>query len=263
MASDCNSGAMSPDPHDEVVRRSFDRQVGLFSGPDSPFARRPEGALAWLEPLADDMLVLDVACGAGHAAETVAPEVREVVGIDLTATLLELGAARLRDAGITNVLLQEGNAEALPFVAESFDLVFCRSALHHMADPRPGRRRDGAHVPPGRSGRALRPARALGRGTRRLRPSPPADRPVARPRLPRGGARRRCCPTRSPSPTATPPSDGCRSTSPSPSSPTSTPCSRAFRAELDGGERTGFDPQFEDGKFVVSFRSCVVHGTRE
>ena len=37
----------------------------------------------------------------------------------------------------------------------------------------------------------------------------------------------------------------------------------AFRAELDGGERTGFDPQFEDGKFVVSFRSCVVHGTRD
>ena len=71
------SPPFAPDPHenhDEVVRRSFDRQVGLFSGPDSPFARRPEGALAWLEPLTDDMLVLDVACGAGHAAETVAPE---------------------------------------------------------------------------------------------------------------------------------------------------------------------------------------------
>jgi hypothetical protein len=37
----------------------------------------------------------------------------------------------------------------------------------------------------------------------------------------------------------------------------------AFRAELDGGERTGFEPQIEDGKFVVSFRSCVVHGTRQ
>jgi SAM-dependent methyltransferase len=33
------------------------------------------------------------------------------------------------------VVLQEGNAEALPFVDESFDLVFCRSSLHHFAHP--------------------------------------------------------------------------------------------------------------------------------
>ena len=54
MASDCNSGSMSADTgdsHDDVVRRSFERQVGLFSGPDSPFARRAAGTLAWLEPL--------------------------------------------------------------------------------------------------------------------------------------------------------------------------------------------------------------------
>ena len=57
------------------------------------------------------MLVLDVVCGAGHAAEVVAPDVREVVGVDLTVDLLELGAARLAAAGVRNVLLQEGNAE--------------------------------------------------------------------------------------------------------------------------------------------------------
>jgi ubiquinone/menaquinone biosynthesis C-methylase UbiE len=121
--------------HDQVVRRSFERQVPLFSGPDSPFARRPAGPLTWIEPLGSEMVVLDVACGAAHAAEQVAPQVRTVLGIDLTPALLELGARRLRDNGVRNVVLQEANAEALPFVTESFDLVFCRSSLHHFADP--------------------------------------------------------------------------------------------------------------------------------
>ena len=42
----------------------------------------------------------------------------------------------VRDNGITNVLLQEANVERLPFVDESFDVVVCRAALHHFADPK-------------------------------------------------------------------------------------------------------------------------------
>jgi ubiquinone/menaquinone biosynthesis C-methylase UbiE len=259
------SPPFAPDPHenhDDVVRRSFDRQVGLFSGPDSPFARRPEGALAWLEPLADDMLVLDVACGAGHAAETVAPEVREVVGIDLTATLLELGAARLRDAGITNVLLQEGNAEALPFVAESFDLVFCRSALHHMADPRQA------------VAEMVRTCRPGGRVVLSDLLAPSAEERDVFDRL-----HQRIDPSHVRAfledelggllPDTLTLTYGDTSIGRMPVDIAFTEQSEvdtvlaAFRAELDGGERTGFDPQFEDGKFVVSFRSGVVHGTRE
>jgi ubiquinone/menaquinone biosynthesis C-methylase UbiE len=111
------------DDHEAMVRRSFERQIGLFSGRDSPFARRSPGPLTWIEPLDREMVVLDVACGAQHAAEQVARQVREVVGIDLTPALLDVGAQRLRANGITNVLLQEGNAERLPFVGESFHVV--------------------------------------------------------------------------------------------------------------------------------------------
>ena len=121
--------------HDDVVRRSFERQVHLFSGADSPFARRPAGPLTWIEPLNPEMVVLDVACGAGHAAEQVAPYVRAVVGIDLTPALLTVGGERLRTGGVRNVLLQEANAQRLPFVDQSFDVVFCRSSLHHFEDP--------------------------------------------------------------------------------------------------------------------------------
>jgi ubiquinone/menaquinone biosynthesis C-methylase UbiE len=125
---------MSDSAHEQVVRESFRRQVGAFSGSDSVYAQngRP---LAWVGALDLSMTVLEVACGAGHAAESVAPLVRQVVGIDLTTELLTVGADRLRSNGISNILLQEGNAEALAFVARSFDLVFCRSSLHHFASP--------------------------------------------------------------------------------------------------------------------------------
>jgi SAM-dependent methyltransferase len=125
---------MSTIDHDELVRRSFEQQTALFTGPDSLFAPRPGSNLTWLEPLDPDAIVLDVACGAAHLSEEIAPRVRQVVGIDLTPALLALGADRVRASGVANVLLQEGNANALPFVDGSFDIVVCRSSMHHFAD---------------------------------------------------------------------------------------------------------------------------------
>ena len=121
--------------HDDLVRASFTRQIGLFSGPDSPFVRRPGGTVEQLAPLDAAMLLLDVACGAAHASEVVAPHVRQVVGIDLTRGLIELGADRLTAAGVDNVLLQEGDAQSLPFAGRAFDLVYCFNSLHHIGEP--------------------------------------------------------------------------------------------------------------------------------
>jgi ubiquinone/menaquinone biosynthesis C-methylase UbiE len=127
---------MSVTDHDEIVRRSFAGQTHLFRGHQALFARRAHSPTAWVDPLEPDMIVLDVACGAGHAAEIAAPHVRQVIGVDLTPELIALGNERLTEAGVANVVLQEGNAAALPFADGSFDLVMCRSALHHMPDPR-------------------------------------------------------------------------------------------------------------------------------
>ena len=121
--------------HEDTVRSSFRRQVDLFRGEDSPFASRLP-SLEWLGPISPEMLALEVACGAAHVAEQLAPHIRAVSGIDLTRELLELGSERIRLAGVTNVVLQEGNAEHLPFVDDTFDLAYCRASLHHMADPR-------------------------------------------------------------------------------------------------------------------------------
>jgi ubiquinone/menaquinone biosynthesis C-methylase UbiE len=126
---------VTTDDHDAIVRDSFSRQTVLFTGEHSVFAHRAIAAHTWLEPLDPQMIVLDVACGAAHAGEQAAPRVRQVVGVDITKALLDAGAQRLRDNGVDNVLLLEGDAAALRFLDESFDVVFCRAALHHMLQP--------------------------------------------------------------------------------------------------------------------------------
>lgn len=80
--------------------------------------------------------VLDVGCGGGILAESMAVQGASVTGIDLAAK--PLGVARLHalEAGIENVDYVQTSAEAM--AAEqpaSFDVVTCMEMLEHVPDP--------------------------------------------------------------------------------------------------------------------------------
>lgn len=66
--------------------------------------------------------VLDVACGTGNAAIRAAEGGGRATGLDLTPELLEAGRALAAQA-VVEVEWVEGDAEALPFKDESFDVV--------------------------------------------------------------------------------------------------------------------------------------------
>jgi SAM-dependent methyltransferase len=66
--------------------------------------------------------VLDVACGTGNAAIRAARAGGRVVGLDLTPELFETGRREAAAAGV-EVEWVEGDAEALPFDDQSFDVV--------------------------------------------------------------------------------------------------------------------------------------------
>jgi SAM-dependent methyltransferase len=83
-------------------------------------------------PVGDER-VLDAGTGAGALALALAPLVREVVGVDPVPELLALG--RERAASFGNVELVEGDATALPFADESFDLAATLRTLHHVPHP--------------------------------------------------------------------------------------------------------------------------------
>jgi SAM-dependent methyltransferase len=119
----------------EMARSQFDATAPNYV--DSP--RHAAGddlrRLVELARLRGDEHVLDIATGAGHTALAFAPHVADVVASDLTPRMLELAASLAAERGIRNVRFVLAQAEALPFPSQSFDVVTCRVAPHHFADP--------------------------------------------------------------------------------------------------------------------------------
>jgi SAM-dependent methyltransferase len=75
--------------------------------------------------------VLDVGCGSGALLQLLASKVpfeRPPVGIDLSASMLDLGSDR------RSISLVEGSGTALPFADGSFDVVACAHVVKHLDD---------------------------------------------------------------------------------------------------------------------------------
>ena len=75
---------------------------------------------------------LDVATATGHTAFAVAPHVAQVTATDITPEMLTEGRKLAAAKAITNVSFEMADAEALPYPANSFELVTCRIAPHHF-----------------------------------------------------------------------------------------------------------------------------------
>jgi SAM-dependent methyltransferase len=126
---------LSPANHLDDVVVQFSAQVERFVG--SPHANATESLVrlrAAVAPSATDR-VLDVGCGPGLVARTLAPRVRSFVGVDVTPAMIERARALAAGAGLSNAEFVVGDAVALSFEAASFDVVVTRLALHHMPDP--------------------------------------------------------------------------------------------------------------------------------
>jgi SAM-dependent methyltransferase len=84
--------------------------------------------------------VLDLGCGGGHVSYRAAPHVAEVVSCDVTASMLAAVAATAAERGLSNIVVQQAAAEALPFPDASFDVVLCRFTTHHWQNMEGGLR---------------------------------------------------------------------------------------------------------------------------
>jgi SAM-dependent methyltransferase len=114
----------------ERTRREFAQQAATFESPSYLFT--DERILAWIGshvPVAAGDRILDVAGGTGALGRYLAREAASCVVMDLVPEMLA-AAPKSRD-----VLYVLGDAAAMPFADEQFDLVVTRFAVHHLDDP--------------------------------------------------------------------------------------------------------------------------------
>lgn len=78
--------------------------------------------------------IVDVGTGVGHTLRRLAPSFVSAVGVDATREMLEAGRGVLGGAGVTNALLVQADATALPIASAAADVVTLRLAAHHFAD---------------------------------------------------------------------------------------------------------------------------------
>lgn len=78
--------------------------------------------------------VLDVACGTGNVALTASRRGADVTGVDITPAMLEEAREQAAVTG-ADIKWQEGDAAALPFRDDTFDVTL--SCLGHMFVPDP------------------------------------------------------------------------------------------------------------------------------
>ncbi|HTE32809.1 MAG TPA: class I SAM-dependent methyltransferase, partial [Chryseolinea sp.] len=83
-----------------------------------------------------DLQVLDLGCGDGTTAIPAAKLGATVVGVDIASNLVKAGSERIKAEGLTNCVIQEGDATHLDELADqSFDLTV--SIFGAMFAPKP------------------------------------------------------------------------------------------------------------------------------
>lgn len=85
----------------------------------------------------EDAHVLDIGCGSGIHAITLASWLSDgvAVGVERDFSLLLEAKARIKKSGLDNVYAHQGDAERLSFEDSSFDYVYSRLVFQHLCDP--------------------------------------------------------------------------------------------------------------------------------
>jgi arsenite methyltransferase len=123
--------------------RAWARELGY---PEPELGRVPDATVESFAGVANQWLlgriepgavVLDLGCGAGTdlliAAQMSGPDGR-VIGVDMTASMLERASASAREMGLANVELHESLIEALPLDDDSVDVVISNGVIDLVPD---------------------------------------------------------------------------------------------------------------------------------
>ena len=123
------------------------RYADLFDAEVRPHNERLRAAAA-VRPGED---VLDVGCGTGETTRQAARAAGtgSVLGVDVSAALLDVARHRTEAEGLRNVRYEHADAQVHPFTAASFDVCVSRFGVMFFTDPRAAFRNIGRALRPG------------------------------------------------------------------------------------------------------------------
>lgn len=119
----------------EAINHSFEIQAPGFESETVHFAKEEylNYTLSCVSPNRQDTL-LEVAAGTCVCGRSFAPFVQTVVCLDATLPMLQIGKQEADNHHLNNMVFIKGYAQELPFLDNSFDIVFSRLAFHHFTN---------------------------------------------------------------------------------------------------------------------------------
>ncbi|ELY91606.1 class I SAM-dependent methyltransferase [Natrinema altunense] len=98
--------------------------------------REKEAVLEAIMPV-EDRKVLEIACGTGRFTVMLAHQGADVVGLDISAAMLQQGRRKAKNADLAGTLeFLRGDAGRLPFPDDHFDTVVAMRFFHLADDPK-------------------------------------------------------------------------------------------------------------------------------
>jgi ubiquinone/menaquinone biosynthesis C-methylase UbiE len=118
----------------DKVRGYFDELAGKFGRNYVP-GRSWKGLAETLLQLMPPMTIGDLGAGEGTFSQLLAQRAAQVIAVDNSAKMVEVGAKLARDNAITNLEYRLGDLENPPIDPKSLDLAFFSQSLHHALHP--------------------------------------------------------------------------------------------------------------------------------
>ena len=119
----------------EKINHSFEIQAPNFESKSVNFTKEEylNYTISCVAPCKENTL-LEVTAGTCACGRSFAPLVQTVVCLDATVPMLQIGQQEADKEDLSNMVFVKGYAEELPFLDNSFDIVFSRLAFHHFTD---------------------------------------------------------------------------------------------------------------------------------
>jgi ubiquinone/menaquinone biosynthesis C-methylase UbiE/DNA-binding transcriptional ArsR family regulator len=124
-----------------VLRKRQDKMRAFFDDVAGRFGRSYVPGKSWksvaeaLLKLMPPMVIADLGAGEGAFSLLLAQRAKQVIAVDTSARMVEVGRQQAKRQGVKNVDYRLGDMEEVPIQDASVDLVFFSQSLHHALHP--------------------------------------------------------------------------------------------------------------------------------